>query len=84
MIKDLCKELGVLTEPARIGGVWIAPIYSWYHASFDREPDLPGAPAVEKASHCFRTPGSCCAKVIIWSKLVHGILQAHLAADTAS
>ena len=48
MIKNLCHELGVLTEPMRISGVWIAPIYSWYHASFDREPDLPGAPAVEK------------------------------------
>jgi len=20
----------------QVGGVWIAPIYSWYHASFDR------------------------------------------------
>ena len=33
-----------------MGGVWIAPIYSWYHASFDREPDIPGAPAVENVS----------------------------------
>ena len=48
MIKNLCNELGVHTEPLCISGVWIAPIYSWYHASFDREPDLPGAPAVEK------------------------------------
>ncbi len=48
MIKNLCHELGVHTEPMRISGVWIAPIYSWYHASFDREPDVPGAPAVEK------------------------------------
>lgn len=52
VIKDLCRELGVHTEPERIGGVWIAPIYSWYHASFDREPDLRGAPAVEKACLC--------------------------------
>ena len=48
VIKNLCHELGVHTEPMRISGVWIAPIYSWYHASFDREPDVPGAPAVEK------------------------------------
>ena len=48
MIKNLCHELGVHTEPMRISGVWVAPIYSWYHASFDREPDVPGAPAVEK------------------------------------
>ena len=40
------------TEPAKVGGVWIAPIYSWYHASFDREPDVPGAPAVEKVMLC--------------------------------
>ncbi len=33
----------------QVGGVWIAPIYSWYHASFDREPDVPGAPAIENA-----------------------------------
>ena len=48
VIRALCRELGVRTEPAKLGGVWIAPIYSWYHASFDREPDVPGAPAVEK------------------------------------
>ena len=33
----------------QVGGVWVAPIYSWYHASFDREPDIPGAPAIENA-----------------------------------
>lgn len=54
MIRALCRELGVRTEPAKLGGVWIAPIYSWYHASFDREPDVPGAPAVEKV--CRRGP----------------------------
>ncbi|EIE23640.1 Metallo-dependent phosphatase, partial [Coccomyxa subellipsoidea C-169] len=58
VIKDLCRELGVHTEPARIGGVWIAPIYSWYHASFDREPDLRGAPAVMVDFHACRWPSS--------------------------
>jgi len=47
VLRQLCEEAGVRTEPAQVGGVWIAPIYSWYHASFDREPDVPGAPAVE-------------------------------------
>ena len=58
MIKNLCHELGVHTEPMRISGVWIAPIYSWYHASFDREPDVPGAPAVEKV--CQPCAAGCC------------------------
>ncbi len=49
VIKALCAELGVRTEPAKLGGVWVAPIYSWYHASFDREPDVPGAPPADKA-----------------------------------
>ena len=39
-----------LAGELQVGGVWIAPIYSWYHASFDREPDIPGAPAVENVS----------------------------------
>jgi hypothetical protein len=55
VIKNLCNELGVHTEPLRVSGVWIAPIYSWYHASFDREPDLPGAPAVEKVGQPSRS-----------------------------
>ncbi len=63
MIKSLCHELGVRTEPAKVGGVWIAPIYSWYHASFDREPDVPGAPAVEKVMLC-----ACC----LYSQRVSG------------
>jgi len=58
VIKNLCYELGVYTEPMCISGVWIAPIYSWYHASFDREPDLPGAPAVEKVSRLKYTPSA--------------------------
>lgn len=31
----------MLTEPHRVGGrVWVVPLQSWYHASFDTEPDL--------------------------------------------
>ena len=69
VIKSLCHELGVRTEPAKVGGVWIAPIYSWYHASFDREPDVPGAPAVEKVTSCacccFLSPATLAATVHI-------------------
>lgn len=49
---DLCEELGVCTGPVRFtmnsGGqrtipedVYVVPLISWYHASFDKEPDLP-------------------------------------------
>ena len=34
-----CKRLGVRTEPTRLegagGAVWVVPLYSWYHFSFD-------------------------------------------------
>ena len=45
----LCARLGVLTQPALVGGggggsdatpVWVVPLLSWHHASFDTEPDL--------------------------------------------
>ena len=36
----LCDELGVHTQPKRLGKAWIVPIFSWYHNSFDSEPDL--------------------------------------------
>lgn len=40
-IVALCRELGVHTEPAQVGGrVWVVPLQSWYHASWDTEPDL--------------------------------------------
>ncbi|HEX5868988.1 MAG TPA: metallophosphoesterase family protein, partial [Longimicrobium sp.] len=31
----LCDQAGVRTAPARVGGVWIVPLFSWYHADFD-------------------------------------------------
>ncbi|KAK9811554.1 hypothetical protein WJX72_005803 [[Myrmecia] bisecta] len=47
-VQQVCKECGVLCAPKCIDGVWIVPILSWYHATFDREPDIPGAADVEK------------------------------------
>ncbi len=32
----LCRELGVCVEPARIGNLWIVPLWSWHHARWDR------------------------------------------------
>jgi len=42
-----CAQLGVHTAPCRIrssaseDAVWVVPMLSWYHISFDTEPDLP-------------------------------------------
>ena len=45
----ICEELGVKTYPAKIGSkLWVVPLWSWYHASWDREPDIPGAYPIEK------------------------------------
>ena len=47
-INALCAALGVQTAPAELGGIWVVPLLSWYHASWDREPDIAGARPVEK------------------------------------
>ncbi|KAL4546247.1 hypothetical protein Ndes2526B_g05335 [Nannochloris sp. 'desiccata'] len=62
-IQDLCTELGVFTSPKKVPlpssnassqnqdvaqGVWIVPIWSWYHADWDQEPDIPGALPIER------------------------------------
>lgn len=43
-VRKLCDELSVRTGPLRVVGeddVLFVPLYSWYHASWDGEPDLP-------------------------------------------
>ncbi|HSU15958.1 metallophosphoesterase [Longimicrobium sp.] len=30
-----CRAVGVRTAPARVGGAWVVPLFSWYDASFD-------------------------------------------------
>lgn len=46
-LKQICQRLGVHTRPRKLPcesergrGVWVVPILSWYHQSFDTEPDL--------------------------------------------
>lgn len=34
-VRDACARVGVRTEPARAGGAWVVPLFSWYHPSFD-------------------------------------------------
>ena len=54
---QLCDDIDVETGPVRIGnidkGLWVTPLLSWHHQSFDTEPDIdPNAwgriPSVEK------------------------------------
>ncbi len=64
LLRQMCTELGVYTIPKCIEGVWIVPLYSWYHASFDTEPDVPGALPVQKVglwllSDCMPACTSC-------------------------
>jgi hypothetical protein len=46
-VRALCRRVGVHTSPARIPpppgckrGCWVVPLLSWYHGSFDHEPDI--------------------------------------------
>ena len=41
-VRSLCAQLGVLTRPAYACGAIICPISSWYHESWDTEPDIKG------------------------------------------
>ncbi|KAG6555954.1 hypothetical protein Mapa_001894 [Marchantia paleacea] len=52
---ETCRSVGILTNPSNIDGVWIVPILSWYHESFDREKDIEGynIPSVQKACKDF-------------------------------
>lgn len=32
-------------RPERLGDVWVVPLQSWHHRTFDTEPEVPGLPA---------------------------------------
>ncbi|HEU4560414.1 MAG TPA: metallophosphoesterase [Longimicrobium sp.] len=34
-VLDTCRAADVRTAPARAGGAWVVPLFSWYHDSFD-------------------------------------------------
>ena len=53
LLQHTCTEFGVHTTPQCLEGVWIVPLYSWYHASFDQEPDVPNAIPANKVSGPF-------------------------------
>jgi len=56
MLNDTCESLGVCTSPKKLNGVWIYPILSWYHQSFDKERNIEGynIRPPEKAASDFR------------------------------
>lgn len=58
-IRRMCARIGVFTDAAKIGStskghgqVWVCPLLSWHHQSFDTEPDLQGwdLPPVERVA----------------------------------
>jgi hypothetical protein len=49
LLLAMCERLRVHIAPACVEGVWIVPLLSWYHPSFDKEADVPGAVPIEKA-----------------------------------
>ena len=46
----LCDQLHVQHQPAKLDGVWVVPIHSWYHASWDAEPDIPDSADITQVS----------------------------------
>lgn len=48
-ILALCAKLGVHTGARYAAGAIIAPLYAWYHSSFDTEPDIVGWSGIPKA-----------------------------------
>jgi len=54
-VRALCDRMGVETRPAAVpvgsdSIVLVVPMYSWYHASFDTEPNLTGWEGAEPAN----------------------------------
>lgn len=38
-IFEVCRRINVHTEPAKINGLWVVPLLSWYNPDFDTEKD---------------------------------------------
>ncbi|GMH38657.1 hypothetical protein BSKO_06541 [Bryopsis sp. KO-2023] len=47
-VLDACDDLGVIIHPQKIGNLWVVPILSWHHKSFDTEPGIPDVPRASK------------------------------------
>eukprot|EP00891_Asterochloris_glomerata_P009593 jgi/Astpho2/9593/e_gw1.00146.85.1_t len=59
LLEQICCDLGVHTTAQQVEGLWIVPLKSWYHSSFDKEPDIAGSLSAErvfKDFHACRWP----------------------------
>ncbi len=52
LLEQICCDLGVHTTAQQVEGLWIVPLKSWYHSSFDKEPDIAGSLSAERVSLC--------------------------------
>ena len=57
LLEQICCDLGVHTTAQQVEGLWIVPLKSWYHSSFDREPDIPGSLSAERVILCILSGG---------------------------
>mmetsp|Transcript_37428 Transcript_37428/g.116592 ORF Transcript_37428/g.116592 Transcript_37428/m.116592 type:complete len:405 (+) Transcript_37428:70-1284(+) len=39
-LRETCRAMGVKTSASLVEGVWVVPIFGWYHESWDTEPPL--------------------------------------------
>ena len=46
-VEQICKDVGVQYEPSIVDGVAIVPLRSWYHSSWDHEPEIEGAVPID-------------------------------------
>lgn len=66
-IEELCAAVGVHTRPRLVGGVWIVPLLSWYHSTWDRESDVAGARPVEKVCNLIRLCIEALGFITLWT-----------------
>ena len=76
LLEQICCDLGVHTTAQQVEGLWIVPLKSWYHSSFDREPDIPGSSSVERVSLCILSRG-------IWSTYTAQVLHTGRPVDSS-
>ena len=51
-IRALCERLGVRTRPGYAAGALLCPLFAWYHASWDSEPEIVGWKGIPEAQQC--------------------------------
>jgi len=64
-VRSLCNSLGVKTASTLVDGVWIVPVFGWYHISWDTEPPLRPPPGMRlkqepRAAESMSNDYGCC------------------------